>query len=246
VSQNWFYYWNQAVGDTNAMWDDSGHTVFGEVPFMHDWGTYAGPTRRINIAPDLKDGDARDYNNLPAPWYWTSRAVSNSGSIVNAGKISGIDAFFVTIKHEQRHVAQITYSEQMPYWQRNGVARDGVSNSGWSWNVPAVDARYNHLDPGSDGAPGGTGAAADTDLDQTHNHTATNHGATGTHFDLGKDLRTGGLDLTGGFRDTPGDPQNTAVEKQAREVETEKDHGKASFDWGNPGKNHQSINNPND
>jgi hypothetical protein len=111
----------------------------------------------------------------------------------------------------------------LPFWKRNGLARDNAPYSGWSWLVPPTHSYYNHFDPGPDGIKGG---GNDTDLDDET-----------PPDDLGMDPRSGGKDFDGGFND---------IEQQAREVETVADHTKAALDWGSPGKNHQTINNPND
>jgi hypothetical protein len=218
TSLNWFYYWNQAVGDPEARWDDSGHTVYGEVPFMHDWGSgTTEPVRRIFIAADLKEGDGIP---IRTEWEWHNRAVTtDTPPVVHDNLITGIDAFYVTMLHERRHVTQIKDSDKLPFWKRNGLAQDGVAYSGWAWDTTTHPPYDNHFDPGPDGVKGG---GNDTDLDDDLDY-------------LGKDPRPGGMDFDGGFN---------GVEHQAREVETVADNTKAALDWGSPGKNHQTINNP--
>jgi hypothetical protein len=177
---------------------------------------YVGPVRQIFVASTLQNGDVEDpITHLPIHWTWQSRAVAGT-----AGIITGIDAFYVTMLHERRHIKQILDSEQLPYWRKNGPARDGAANAGWSWNTPSSSPHYNHWAVGPDGV---FGTADDVDLDPP------------PRTDLGK--VPDGLDLTGGY---------SSVEAQAQSVETVPDNTMARLDWGHPGKNHKTINKAND
>jgi hypothetical protein len=236
VSPNWFFYWEQVsreqlssdpINPVTVKWQDGANVQadFANVPFMRYWfatpsgSPYAGPIRQVYVASTLAKGDVPDSTTgLPIDWTWQSRASASSGTT------SGIDAFHVTMLHERWHIKQILDSEQLPYWKKNGPARDGAAKSGWAWNISPGGSDDNHFDPGSDGSPGGTGADADTDLDSDLDG-------------LGKDPRPGGKDLDNGY---------SSVELQARSVETEPDNTKARLDWGNPGKNHKTVNNAND
>jgi hypothetical protein len=222
---NWFYYWNQACGDPNAVWEDGQRTrdAVARVPFINEWDTgYNGPRDAIYVSSLLAPGDGLNGNSF---WFWTNRAVQPDGTSVNSNITSGIDAFHTTILHERRHVRQITDSNQLPFWKRNGLARDNAPYSGWSWGRLLGDPYYNHFDP----VDGIIGNGNDINLDDDQD-------------DLGKDPR----DPTNkDFDQEFNNGADWALEYQAREVETTTDNAKAELDWGSPGKNHQTVNNPN-
>jgi hypothetical protein len=264
---NWFYYWSQAcpVPDTTPVWRDdkfvrwdAANQAFGrywlrspdstnpsnDPEFPNTWTgpPYSGPVNRIYYSSVLARGTIfPDSTGKNRPWVWVNRAVhpdtsSLAGTVVTkpdgtpiAPFTTGIDAFHTLMLHEARHVKQTRQSDTLPFWKAGGLARDNVAHSGWSTGASPGDPLYNHFDAVDGIKNNGNDFNLDPDLTE-----------------LGRDTRPGGLDLSGGFRNSllPGgalDLDNLAVEKQAREVEVLDDHTKAALDWGNPGKNHQSI-----
>ena len=119
TDKNWFYYWNQAVGDPDALYKGSKGGYWGECPAMSDWSATMTHSKTEIWIYDLAAATLQQGGSGPT--------------------ISGIDCFLDVIKHENTHVSQISQAD--PLLSGNGT---GVWSKGWSWNTyPNPNNHYN-------------------------------------------------------------------------------------------------------
>lgn len=153
---------------------------------------------------------------------------------------SGIDRFFGTVIHEAAHVDQIARADQLV-----ATGQPGPWKHGWSFGQ---GAGHNHWTTGYDGQPGH--AALDDDGDGTvDNLIASGPGELGHGDDV---------DLTHSTTNSQDWPSSWAIPNpmlDVSEIESEAinvsdhqhdEHQRARDDWGNPGKNHQTLDRWND
>jgi hypothetical protein len=214
-SPNWFYYWGQVYVANNVHYVAAAGT--GRTPAMANWSyTAAQDKTRIEIG----SGQPARYRSYGV-----------------GEETSGIDRYIMTVIHEQKHVAQIAAADVlMPASNGSDAFRYG-----WSFNQPTD----NHWTKGPDGEWG----VADEDDDA--NGTIDDAGAT-PPFEPG-----GGDDVSlenASWSDWPaawplpasfpGNPGLSKLEvdaiRTADAAMNENDY--ASQDWGDPGKQHQTIN----
>ena len=153
---NWFYYWRQAAGNPPyVQYGGSASTHFGsgiyaEVPALSVW-TYEShgllsyfDKQRINVY------------DLAA----TTGDPSYCGQ-AHATPLEGIELFFSTIDHEQRHVEQIQTCDLQLAAANGGPFGVGLAvfGNGWSWgrNPRNPIALNNHFGVGPDQVPGRVG-----------------------------------------------------------------------------------------
>ena len=123
---NWFYYWNQAVGDPGAVYKVG--TGGSCVPAMAWW------------APDMTYSKSE---------IWISD--SESGELDG---ISGIDLFSNYIKHEKVHVTQISQADSLLTGNGTGVWAKGWSfNYNPNPNNHYNNDPYDDLDDDDDDIP---------------------------------------------------------------------------------------------
>ena len=158
---------------------------------------------------------------------------------------SGIDRFVGTVIHERHHVYQISEADKLV---PTGTA-DTPWRYGWSFNKPL----HNHYAVGTDGKPGRKDE--DDDMDgEIDNHLVTGPGELGRGGStLGKPnddyLGTvGDPDWPAVWQVPAGGPVPVALERDAiyKTNDENQEHQNARNDWGNPGKNHQTIDHWND
>ncbi len=120
---NWFYYWNQAVGDSNAVYVTAGNLITAMVPAMQKW------------SPDMTYTKTEIWVNNGCAEAWTGR-------LGRSPRVTGIDTFANIIRHEKEHVSQIARADALL------TQRIGKWEKGWAWNVARTDESWNHYNPG--------------------------------------------------------------------------------------------------
>jgi len=209
---NWFYYWSQVYVNANVHYVAAAGT--GQTPAMTAWNyNLAASKTRIEIG-----------NGHPA-----------KGSSYGVGEVtSGIDRYIMTVIHEEKHVAQIAAADAL-------LPTSGADSFrfGWSWS----QAIHNHWTKGPDKQWG----VAGTDDD---GNGIVDDAAIAPPFEPGNgdDIS---LDhaawpwwpntwaLPGGVYATIHPIEGEAV-KAADDAMNENDY--APQDWGDPGKNHKTVN----
>ena len=122
---NWFYYWNEELGDSHVSYNNLPPSVAGEAPAMSRWRIYAGPVGTIWVS-DSAATEPLDRDRYPQDW-------------------TGIDWFKNILLHEQAHVTQIL--QYNPYINQHPGRYSLNSHSLWSFNVPYGDDLWNHYCP---------------------------------------------------------------------------------------------------
>ena len=218
TTPNWFYYWNQSLGNlANIAYGGNGLTKAGEVKGMTDWSYLAAQDKVTRFLYDGAADKAQWINPNFGPW-------------------TGIDAFYNVYLHESKHVWQIsTYDNDVP------VAAGTPWQYGWSWNQGL--ANHNHETLGADGLPGNPNADDDGD-GITNNLITTGRGELGYG---GDDVRKcdSGWDtwpLSQGTMPSPPWAQNTPNEHKAYEAMSNAENTQTAKDWGDPGKQHATLN----
>jgi len=118
TDKNWFYYWNQAVGDPDAKYVNSSER-YGRTPAMRLWDPAMTYSKTEIWIYDLCAGTIQQGMTGPT--------------------ISGIDCFLDVVKHENTHVVQISQADSL--LTGNGT---GIWVKGWSWNQnPNPNNHYN-------------------------------------------------------------------------------------------------------
>jgi hypothetical protein len=215
-SPNWFYYWKQLA---------QGHNIeYGGVP-------QGSTTAEVKAVTLWSYGLAKDKTLITL-----YKAVCGKFKGYGVGEeFSGIDRFFGSMLHEAKHVDQIARADQLV-----ATGQAGPSRNGWSFNQ---GANHNHWTTGGDGKPGVSGI--DDDGDGTiDNLVATGPGELGHGDDV--DL----THLTTTSRNWPSSWAIPSPLKVPSEIESEAinysdqqhdENKRARDDWGNPGKNHKTI-----
>ena len=217
---NWYYYWKNALGYNDIEYHGGG-SLYGETPGMLRWSYLAAPLKDVvyiyDLAATVDPGDVDADHGL----YRTT----------------GIDVFVDTVLHEKKHVDQISLADTLVTmtagtpWQH-----------GWSWNRP----NHNHWAIGGDALPGVGGVDDDGDM-TVDNLNPTGPGELGFGDDVRLDDSTAHLwPPTLGTKPPPPWAGGSPVEDQAYNVEPDDEDAQAFLDWGDPGKQHQTINNYND
>lgn len=210
--KNWFYYWKQ-IADPSYSLDYQGLSPVGHAGEVKGMSNWS-----YFVAPDKTTITVYD-------------AAALDGRSYGVGEFySGIDLFIGTITHEYKHVDQIARADAL-------VPSGGSFRHGWSWGFSV----HNHWSKGPDGAWGSAGI--DDDLNGS-----TDDAATIPPFEPGK-----GDDVS---LDHPSNPlwpnvwplpvPNNGPHPLESEAINYSDlhndeHQNARSDWGNPGKNHQTI-----
>ena len=214
-SPNWFYYWGQALSVVGVRYSSSQQDLYGECPGMLNWSYHVQSEKGIVIIYDLAaDVDDGDIN-----------------AAHGARRTTGIDTFHDTYLHEKHHEVQVTRADNIV-----GIVPFTPWRFGWSWN----QSNNNHWTLGSDGRPGVAGVDDDA------------NGAIDDLFDWGPgELGRGddnsldfGYDWPRAFGPMPPPPWagGLPIEAPAYNQEHDDENEYAESDWGNPGKQHRTIN----
>ena len=209
---NWFYYWGQVYVNANVQYVAA--SGVGRTPAMTTWTYNAVPSKtRIEIG-----------NGHPAKY--KSYGIGEEAS--------GVDRYVMTVIHEEKHVAQIAAADAL-------LPTSGANSFrfGWSWN----QATHNHWTKGPDGQWGIAG------VDDDGNSTVDDAAVVppfepGNGDDVSLDNATwpwwpNTWALPGGVYATIHPIEGEAV-KAADDAMNENDY--APQDWGDPGKNHKTVN----
>lgn len=218
TTPNWFFYWEQLAGVASLQYGGAGTGDLGEVRGMTRWSYKTAPDKPNTYVFDPA------LTNSPVSGYY-------------GPNYSGIDSVIVTAVHEGVHVQQITRADALvPTGQ-------GCWRYGYSWNQhPVMNGQpHNHWGTGPDGkygpSPGvDAGAVAvqppfvagqgdDVNIDSATHHWPTAFGAAPTPSVTG---------VTGVH------PIEVEAENHAISTVTA-DHQFARQDWGDPGKNHATV-----
>ena len=217
---NWYYYWKNALGYTDIEYHGGG-PLYGEAPGMLRWSYLAAPLKDVvyvyDLASQVDPGDADADHGLR--------------------QTTGIDVFVDTVLHEKKHVEQIDLADTLVT-----MSAGTPWQHGWSWNQPD----HNHWAVGADGLPG-VGTVDDDGDALVDNLIPTGSGELGAGDDVRLDDGTVHLwPPSLGAKPSPPWAGGSPVEDQAYNVEPDDEDAQASLDWGNPGKQHQTINKYND
>lgn len=215
-SPNWYHYWATLVPGHQLTYGGVGNGPSAEVIAMTGW-SYALPQNKTQITLYQKlCGKFRSYGV--------------------GEEFSGVDRFIGTVIHEAKHVDQIARADQLVSTGQAGTPW----RNGWSFNQ---GANHNHWTVGPDAKPGVK--ATDDDGDGTiDNLIASGPG----EFGRGDDV-----DLTHPTTTSRNWPSSWAIPvplKVPSEIESEAinesdnnhdENKRARDDWGNPGKNHKTL-----
>ncbi|MES2738378.1 MAG: hypothetical protein V4672_18805 [Verrucomicrobiota bacterium] len=218
---NWFHYWSLLIPGHDLTYGGVGvGATAAEVTGMTGW-SYAFPPNKTQITI-----------------YQSTRGKFKGYGV--GEEFSGIDSFFGTVFHEAKHVDQIARTDQL--------VSTGAPGSpwlhGWSWNRPL----HNHWTVGLDGQPGVAGVDDDGD-GSVDNALASGPGELGHGDDV--DL----THATSTSRNWPSSWTLPNPKKVPSEIESEAvnyadqqhdENDRARDDWGNPGKNHSTLDTWND
>ncbi len=224
ATPNWFFYWMQVIGNpAQARYGGAGPGGrFGETLAMTQWSYPAVADKTL----------IHIYNS----------AATSDGAIAGLhGPLTGVDLFENTVLHETEHTRQIARADPVV-----GIHPGTCWTNGWSWNVP----NHNHwqLGPGRAAGAGGICTAAGPGT----------MGAPGTGDVLleapnppGNPFPTSDWPTAWGPIPPGAGPGGTYIggdhmEQQAFQQETSPEHARARQDWGDPGKNHRTLNRFND
>jgi hypothetical protein len=217
---NWYYYWKNALGYADIEYHGGG-PLYGEAPGMLRWSYLVAPRKDVvyiyDLASMVDPGDPDADHGLR--------------------QTTGIDVFIDTVLHEKKHVVQIDLADTLVTmtagtpWQH-----------GWSWNQPD----HNHWSVGSDGLPG-IGNVDDDGDSMVDNLTPSGAGELGFGDDGRLDDGTADRWPSSlGAKPPPPWAGGSAIEDQAYNVEPDDENAQAALDWGNPGKQHKTLNKYND
>lgn len=214
-SPNWFHYWGQALGVADAIYSNARPDLYGEAPGMLHWSYTAAPDKVHVIIYDL------------------AATVDAGDASADGGmrRTTGIDTFEDTYLHERHHTNQISRADAVV-----GIIPLSPWRFGWSWNEDA----HNHWGRGPDGQPGAAGVDDDGD-GATDNLLTTGPGELGNGDDV---LLDRGHDWPQAFGLLPPLPWagGGPIEDEAYNREPDNENQRAALDWGNPGKQHRTLN----
>ena len=214
---NWFYYWSQVYVNANVHYVAAAGT--GQTPAMTAWNyNLAASKTRIEIG----DGHPAKY------------ASYGVGEVT-----SGIDRYIMTVIHEEKHVAQIAAADAL-------LPTSGADSFrfGWSWN----QATHNHWAKGPDkqwGVAGtdddGNGIVDDAAIAPPFEPGNGDDGCLNRIYANGYNNWPSLWLLPGGIYGSPRiSPIEGEAVKAADDAMNENDY--APQDWGDPGKNHKTVN----
>ena len=214
-SPNWFHYWCQAISANNITYA-AGSSLYGECPGMLHWSYLTSQDKDVVIVYDTAatedPGDANADHGKKAT--------------------TGIDTFEDTYLHEHYHTVQIDQADNVV-----GIVPNTPWRYGWSWNQ---SSSHNHWSKGADGQPGVAGTDDDTN-GTTDDLIVSGPGELGNGDDV---LLDSGYSWPQAFGILPPTPWagGGPIEDQAYNQEPDNENARASVDWGNPGKQHQTLN----
>ena len=230
---NWYYYWKQLPEAQGFHIAYGGPLINGMVPAMVHWA-YG---RQID----------KNLISIGSGAYATGRHYDAGESF------SGIDFFGSTILHEGRHVWQITQCDALV---PTGIAGTPWAH-GWSFNQ---GLQHNHWTKGPDGQPGEPGVDDDGDgqvdnllpappweLGQFNSATlSSNRDQYLGHPNMVMG-RLGDWPAVLAYPNPKTHPHYEVESDAINYTDANYDeHRNARKDWGNPGKNHQTIDKWND
>jgi hypothetical protein len=209
---NWFFYWGQVYVNVNI--DYVVAAGAGRTPAMTDWLYTSAPNKAA-----IEIGNAH-------PSKFRSYGIGE--------ETSGIDRYIMTVIHEEKHVVQITAADT-----RLSTGGSDSFRFGWSWN----QSSHNHWTQGADGQWGIAG------VDDDGNGAVDDAGMAppfepGNGDDISLDNSAwvwwpNSWPLPTEIYATIHPIEGEAV-KAADDAMDENDY--APQDWGDPGKNHNTIN----
>ena len=211
-SPNWYYYWLQLISGHNVFYGGVGAGPSAEVKGMTGWNYVTAPNKTQITLYDAVTGKFKSYGV--------------------GEEFSGIDRFMGTLKHEAQHVVQIGKADAL-------LSTNGADSFryGWSWN----QAMHNHWKKGADAQWGL--AAIDDEADGT-----LNNARLFPPFEPGNgdDESLDHATFVWWPKVWPLPVPNAAphpIESEAVNIsdQTHNEHLNARNDWGNPGKNHKTI-----
>lgn len=220
ASPNWYHYWKQLVPSHNMEFGGTpSRQTTAEVKAMNFWSYYLAKDKTLITIYTGVLGKFKGYEV--------------------GEEFSGIDRFIGSVLHEAKHVDQIARADNLiPTGQAQSPWRNG-----WSFNFTGG---HNHWTKGADGKPGVAGV--DDDGDGTiDNLIDSGPGELGSGDDV---------NLTHPSAESKNWPSSWPIPSPLiypkSEIESEAinysdqqhdEHKRARDDWGNPGKNHKTINN---
>ncbi|HZF47777.1 MAG TPA: hypothetical protein VE093_03955 [Polyangiaceae bacterium] len=218
TTPNWFFYWMQVMSSPgHVRYGGAGPgNLLGEARGMTKWSYGAVPDKTLVHIYDL--------------------AATRDAAIPGLhGPLSGIDLFRNTVWHETEHTRQIARADPVV-----GTHSGTCWANGWSWNQP----NHNHwrLGPGRvAGTPGlctsaGPGTMGDAGSGDTLLSAAVPGMPNYRSWPTAWGAVPAGASPDGSFIG------GTPIEQQAYQQETGPEHGLARQDWGDPGKNHNTVN----
>ena len=217
---NWFYYWSKVYSAPNQVYNgSSGSGTMAKVPAITNWSyTVSKDKTQIYIYDEI---------------------VTKAKAYGVGEEMSGIDSYISNVIHEEKHLDQITKADALLPTSGSDSFRYG-----WSWNQPI--SQHNHWKKGVDGEWG------TKNVDDDGDGTADNAKVT-PNFEPGKgdDI---GLDHPSIYQwpnawalpipDNAPHPIESECVNAADMAHGE--HKNARDDWGNPGKNHKTVDTYND
>ncbi|MCX6849229.1 MAG: hypothetical protein NTY98_09945 [Verrucomicrobia bacterium] len=222
---NWFYYWGQIQGNQHLEYGGVGSgSSTAKTPAGENWSYFTAVDKQEIIVYDSVVGKFGSYE---------------------VGKVfSGIDRFFGTVIHEERHVDQIARADAL-------LVQNGVAGTPWRFGWSFYRPDHNHWAVGTDTKPGKAGDDDDGDT-IIDNYITFGSGELGKGPD-GSDTRLFSL-LDPDWPDAWPLPQHggmwptSLLECDAIQYSDShyNENQMARSDWGNPGKNHQTLDKWND
>ncbi len=218
---NWFYYWRQ-VCQHQPMQYVNDNQFAGRVPAMTSWSYSVPYNKNLIEIGSQNPGAFRSYG---------------VGEFV-----SGIDLFASTIIHEQKHIDQITRADALLPTDGNDTFRYG-----WSWNVQI----HNHWSKGPDDQWGtsnidddGDGTIDNAIPEPIHLPAIPFEPGQGDDINLSDSLWTNKPASWNWINTTPYNSLRSPIEREAVQASDRamNEHDNARYDWGKPGKNHQTLN----
>lgn len=212
TTPNWFFYWLQARPNA-AVKRDAASGNSGYAPGILNW-TYGAAPDKTGI-----------FIGSPHP--------GKFGSYTTGTVYSGIDRFHATVIHEEKHIAQIAAADPL-------VPSAGADSFryGWSWNA----ATHNHWTKGADGKWGV--ATVDDDANGTVDDAKTSPPfEPGNGDDVSLEHPAWSMWPNAWPLPVPngdGHPVESEAVNHSNASITEHDY--AAKDWGNPGKQHETLN----
>ncbi len=224
TDRNWFYYWGQIQGNQHLEYGGVGPGSTAKTPAGENWSWFTAVDKQKIIVYDSVVGKFGSYT---------------------VGKVfSGIDRFFGTVIHEERHVDQIARADAL-------LVQNGVAGTPWRFGWSFYKPDHNHWSVGPDTKPGKAGDDDDGDtiIDNyiTFGSGELGKGPVGSDIFLGSQLDPDWpvawpLPQHGGMW-----PASLLECDAIQYSDSHYDENQmARSDWGNPGKNHQTLNKWND